>query len=197
MFNQLAMMMVMMWPAIPMFLIELHLAVNFWRKLGVWTYLTMILQWVPIALVLYLLQGTILHYEIELGTPFLVFGILLIAAAVALHGWTAKLIGIKATIGYTELKPDISSEKRSLITSGPFSIVRHPSYWAHTAIMTGIFLITGIVAVGIIALIDVAITYFVTTKLEDQELVERFGNQYREYQKRVPKFFPKVFNYKE
>ncbi|HJX24399.1 MAG TPA: isoprenylcysteine carboxylmethyltransferase family protein [Candidatus Bathyarchaeia archaeon] len=126
-----------------------------------------------------------------LGTPFLVLGIILIAAGIALHTWTAKLIGIKATIGYTELKPDVQSEKQSLIISGPFSVVRHPSYWAHTAIITGVFLITGIIAVGIIALMDLAITYFITTTLEDQELVERFSSQYREYQRRVPKFFPK------
>jgi protein-S-isoprenylcysteine O-methyltransferase Ste14 len=36
-----------------------------------------------------------------------------------------------------------------------------------------------------------AIAYFVTTELEDRELTERFGNQYQEYKKKVPKFFPK------
>jgi protein-S-isoprenylcysteine O-methyltransferase Ste14 len=109
-----------------------------------------------------------------------------------LHAWTAKLLGIKATIGYTELKPDKDTENQPLITSGPFSVVRHPSYWAHTMIITGTFLITGVIAVGIIVLIDLMITYFITTELEDRELIERFGNQYREYQKKVPKFFPKL-----
>ena len=191
MFDQLALMMVMMWPAIPMFLIELHFATNFWRKLGVWTYFVVILQWIPIAIVLYLLQGAILHYEVMLGIPFLVFGIILIFAGVVLHAWTAKLIGIKATVAYTELKPDMSKENQRLVVSGPFSVVRHPSYWAHTAIITGIFFVTGIIALAIIAVVDLAITYFITTTLEDKELVESFGNQYREYQKKVPKFFPK------
>ena len=124
--------------------------------------------------------------------PFLTFGIILIAAALALHTWTAKLIGLKATIGYAELKPDEQPKNQNLVMSGPFSVVRHPSYWAHTAIMAGIFFITGVVATGIIALIDLTITYFITTTLEDRELVDRFGSQYREYQRRVPKFFPKI-----
>lgn len=192
MFNQLALMMVMMWPAIPMFLIELHFAINFWRKLGVWTYFVIIVEWLPLAFVLYLLQGTILHYEVALGLPFLVLGIMLVATGFALHAWTAKLIGIKATIAYTELKSDISSENQSIVVSGPFSEVRHPSYWAHTAIITGVFLVTGIITVAIIALVDLAITYFITTTLEDKELIERFGNQYREYQRKVPKLFPKL-----
>jgi len=192
MFAQLALMMVMMWPAIPMFLIELHYATNFWRKLGVWTYFAVILQWIPIAIVLYLLQGAILYYEVTLATPFLVFGIILIFAGIALHAWTAKLIGIKATIAYTELKHDISSKNQSLIISGPFSAVRHPSYWAHTAIIIGFFFLTGVIALGIITVVDLAITYFITTTLEDKELIDRFGDEYREYQRKVPKFFPKL-----
>lgn len=193
MLNELALMMVMMWPIIPMFLIELHVAINFWRKLSVWTYLIVLLEWLPIGFVLFLLQDVILFSELKLGLLSLVLGIILIIAGIILHAWTAKLIGIKATIGYTELKPEEQNiDRKGLITSGPFSVVRHPSYWAHTAIIIGIFFMTGIITVGIIAIIDLVITYFITTTLEDRELVGRFGDLYREYQREVPKFFPKI-----
>ncbi len=192
MFDELAIMMIMMWPAIPMFLIELHFAISFWRRISLWTYLVIVAEWLPIGLALYLFQNELLYPQIALDTPFLVLGIALILAALALHGWTAKLIGLKATIGYTELKLDESQGTKMLVTSGPFSVVRHPSYWAHTAIMVGIFLVTGVVSVGVIALIDLAITYFITTTLEDRELINRFGDQYREYERRVPKYFPKL-----
>jgi len=191
-FDELAIMMIMMWPAVPLFLIELHFAVSLWRRMGLWTYLILTVEWLPIGIALYLLRDQLLSVELALSTPFLVFGVFLISAAIALHAWTAKLIGLKATIGYTELKPNEQTKKQALVTSGPFSVVRHPSYWAHTAIIVGFFLITGVVAIGIITLIDLTITYFVTTTLEDRELVDRFGDQYREYQKRVPKFFPKL-----
>jgi protein-S-isoprenylcysteine O-methyltransferase Ste14 len=190
-FNELAMMMVMMWPVVPMFLIQIHYAVDFWRKLGLWTYVAIFLEWVPVAFVLYLWREVFLRYEVAVPMPFVVLGVVAVVAGIALHGWTAKLLGIKATISYTELKPETAEKNEMLVTSGPFSVVRHPSYWAHTMILTGVFLITGVVAVGIIALIDLAITYFVTTELEDRELTERFGNQYQEYKKKVPKFFPK------
>jgi protein-S-isoprenylcysteine O-methyltransferase Ste14 len=110
----------------------------------------------------------ILDYEVVLGTPSLVVGIVLIVAAIILHAWTAKIIGIKATISYIELKPNLQSENQRLVTSGPFSVVRHP-YWAYSVIITGIFLITGIVIVGIIIIVDLAITYFITTTLEDRK----------------------------
>ena len=190
MFNELAMMMVMMWPFIPMFLIQIHYAPNFWRKLGLWTYIIVLLEWLPIAVALYWWRDAILQYAVTVATPIVVLGAVLVAAGIALHAWTAKLLGIKATISITELKPEPDGEEQGLITSGPFSVVRHPSYWAHTSIITGVFLITGVLSLGIIALIDLAITYFVTTELEDRELTERFGDEYREYEKQVPKFFP-------
>jgi protein-S-isoprenylcysteine O-methyltransferase Ste14 len=191
MFSEFAMMMVMMWPLVPLFLIQIHYATNFWRKLGVWTYFVVFLEWLPIAYAAYLWQAAILQYEVSIATPFRVLGVVAIAAGIALHTWTAKLLGIKATIGYTELKPDKDTKSQSLITSGPFAVVRHPSYWAHTLIIMGTFMITGVVIMGIIAIIDLAIAYFVTTELEDRELIARFGSQYREYQTKVPKFFPK------
>jgi protein-S-isoprenylcysteine O-methyltransferase Ste14 len=192
MFNKLALMMVMMWPAIPMFLIQLHFAVDFWKKLGIWTYFVSVLEWLPVAFIIYTFQGAILYYSIALSFPFFFLGILAIAAGIVLHSWTAKLLGLKATIGLTEIESDIKSERQGLVTSGPFSVVRHPSYWAHTSILIGFFLITGVISVGAIVIIDLAITYFITTKLEDQELVKRFGKQYVEYQMKVPRLFPRV-----
>lgn len=54
---------------------------------------------------------------------------------------------------------------------------------------------TGVVAVGIMALTDFLISYFITMELEERELIQRFGDQYREYQMRVSKFFPKIRSY--
>jgi protein-S-isoprenylcysteine O-methyltransferase Ste14 len=134
----------------------------------------------------------VLAYEVALSLPFIMLGVALVAAGVALHVWTAKLLGIKATLGYPELKSSADEENRRIITSGPFAVVRHPSYWAHTMIIVGVFLITGIPAVGVIAVVDFLIAYFVTTTLEERELIGSVGEEYREYQKKVPKFFPKL-----
>lgn len=192
MFNDFALMMLMMWPYIPMFLIQIHYATNFWRKIGVWTYFVILLEWFPVAYILYSWQTVILQYVVAIALPMRVLGGLLIVAGIVLHSWTAKILGIKATISYTELKPETPEKAENLITAGPFSVVRHPSYWAHTSILTGTFLITGVIAVGVVALIDLVITYFVTTELEDRELAKRFGKQYIDYKNKVPKFFPKL-----
>jgi len=77
-----------------------------------------------------------------------------------------------------------------IITSGPFSVIRHPTYLSHTIMYAGVFLITGVITNGIITLLDIIIINTVVIPLEDRELVERFGEKYRKYQKRVPAFFP-------
>lgn len=192
MFNELALMMLSMWPAIPMFLIQLHLVPSFWRKLGIWTYLVWLLEWLPIVYVIRSLQDVLLQHEIQVTSPIIAIGVFFVIAGIVLHSWTAKLLGIKATVGYTELVPEDDVNNDNLIVSGPFSVVRHPSYGAHSFILVGTFLITGVVAVGIMAIIDLLIAYFVTMELEERELVERFGDQYNEYRKKVSKFFPKI-----
>jgi hypothetical protein len=50
-----------------------------------------------------LVRNVILQCEVAVTTPFLVVGVVAVAAGVALHAWTAKLLGIKATFSYTEL----------------------------------------------------------------------------------------------
>jgi len=80
--------------------------------------------------------------------------------------------------------------KGKLVTEGPFSVVRHPTYFAHTMIFSGVFLITEVVAVGIIALIDFFFIHIIIVPLEEKELLNRFGEDYRVYRERTPRFFP-------
>lgn len=190
MFNGLALMMLIMWPLIQLFLIQVHVAPNFWRRLSVWTYLVIFMEGLPLVYAINLWQDAIFQYQIRTNPPIFALGAALVTAGIVLHAWTAKLLGIRTTIGYTELKP--KNETQNLITSGPFSVVRHPSYVAHTFIFGGIFLITGVLAVGLMALTDFLISYFITMELEERELIQRFGNQYRKYQMSIPKFFPKI-----
>jgi protein-S-isoprenylcysteine O-methyltransferase Ste14 len=191
-FDDFAIMMIAMWPAIPLFLIQLHGATSFWKKIGVWMYVVVFLEWLPIGYVINLHREFLLQFQLEFSIFIVIIGFSFIGAGIVLHSWTAYLLGIKATIGYTELEKNPKPTDEKLIDSGPFSVVRHPSYWAHTFILFGTFLISGSIIVGVITLIDLLIAYFVTMELEDRELVERFEDQYEDYKKRVPKFFPKV-----
>jgi protein-S-isoprenylcysteine O-methyltransferase Ste14 len=79
-----------------------------------------------------------------------------------------------------------------LITSGPYSKVRHPGYSGLVLIYFGFALGFGIVWMLIPAVIFSILTC-VTAMKEERFLKEGFGKEYEEYARRVPRrFVPKV-----
>jgi protein-S-isoprenylcysteine O-methyltransferase Ste14 len=53
----------------------------------------------------------------------------------------------------------------------------------------GVFLLTGIVSVGVVAAVDAVVVNAVVIPLEERELSARFGVEYEEYRKKVPSRF--------
>lgn len=181
---------IMFWPVIPIFWIPVHFATTFFKKLGLFTYVMPLFIWLPWAYLIYQNRVPLLNFKIDLpavlsivGFPFLILGLLL-------HIWTARLLGLWGIIGL----PEISSRiKENLMTGGPFSIVRHPTYLAHTLIFSGIFLITEVIAIGIITILDLIIINTIIIPLEEKELLSRFGKDYELYKKKVTsRFFPLI-----
>lgn len=78
-----------------------------------------------------------------------------------------------------------------LVTEGVYARVRHPQY-------TGLFLIVfgeGIVhwptIVSVVAFPIIVIAYTLLARKEERQMLETFGDEYREYQRRVPMFIPR------
>jgi len=85
-----------------------------------------------------------------------------------------------------------SKRPENLITSGPYSKVRHPGYSGLVLIYFGLALGFGVVWMLIPAVIFTVLTYLTAVK-EEGYLRERFGREYEEYAKRVPsRFIPKI-----
>ena len=77
-----------------------------------------------------------------------------------------------------------------LVASGPYSRIRHPMY---TAIF-GWVVSLGLVTANWIALIVAAwaaIIFMTRVPREEQMMLERFGDEYREYMKRTGRFLPR------
>ncbi len=179
---------ILFWIAIPLFWIPVHFATDFFRKLGLFTYILPFITWLPLAYLIYINRSFFFHPEIPLPVVLRLVGTLLFTLGVLLHIWTARLLGVGGIMGMPEISRRIHED---LVTNGPFSMVRHPTYLAHTLIFSGVFLITGVVSAGIVALIDFVVVNTVIIPLEEKELLDRFGGVYNDYRKRVPsKFLP-------
>jgi len=84
-----------------------------------------------------------------------------------------------------------AQKEQKLATSGIYSLIRHPQYIAFLVIMTG-FLIQW---PTIPTLIMYPILFFVYAKLaksEEREMVKKFGQEYTNYVRTTPAFFPKI-----
>jgi protein-S-isoprenylcysteine O-methyltransferase Ste14 len=185
----LALITIIFWPVIPLFWIPVHGFSRILKRLGLITYLLPLVTWLPLAYLIYSMKNFLLQFKI--GLPFIlnISGIPLLVLGILLHIWTGKLLGLWGLIGLPEMYTRV---KGKLVTEGPFSVVRHPTYFAHTLIFSGVFLITGVASVGIITIIDIFLIHMFIIPLEEKELLNRFGEEYRLYREGVSRFFPRI-----
>lgn len=85
-----------------------------------------------------------------------------------------------------------------LIISGPFAYVRNPLYVGNILIYLGLGIMSFALFpyLQIVAILYFLLQYYLIVKEEEKYLVEKFGDNYRNYCKNVPAFIPKLFPYK-
>ncbi|MGC2062851.1 MAG: isoprenylcysteine carboxylmethyltransferase family protein [Thermodesulfovibrionales bacterium] len=186
-FDHLALAVVIIWPVIPLFWIPVHGFSKVFRKLGLLTYFVPVVTWTPLAVFLFSQREFILRYKTGFPPLVVFFGVVLLFLGSALQVWTARLLSLKGLMGMPEVSAKVESR---FVTTGPYRVVRHPTYLAHTLMFSGLFLISGVIAMGFVTLLDLLLINFVVIPLEDRELSARFGPAYDEYRRKVAGFFP-------
>jgi protein-S-isoprenylcysteine O-methyltransferase Ste14 len=79
-----------------------------------------------------------------------------------------------------------------VIRSGPYRLVRHPSYTAGMMMFIGIGLALGNwISLGLLTITTIA-TYAYRVKVEEHALVEAIGEPYRTYMKERKRFIPYI-----
>ena len=118
---------------------------------------------------------------------FTLLGILMIIIGITFRALAVKYLG-KYFTPTVQIKED-----HYLFTSGPYSVVRHPSYTgAFFAIIAGGVILESLPGF-IISCIAMIIAYFVRIRIEEKELIHRFGNEYKRYQQSTKMIIPYVW----
>ncbi len=86
----------------------------------------------------------------------------------------------------------ITRQRAELVTSGPYRWVRHPFYSSLILVVFGVSLATANAFIMLMCGILWFVFLFPRTRIEEQNLVQRFGDDYRAYMRRVGRFVPRV-----
>jgi protein-S-isoprenylcysteine O-methyltransferase Ste14 len=107
------------------------------------------------------------------------------AACLPLSYWVFSTIGKNIT-------PTVETrENHELVTNGPYRWVRHPMYSVGTSFFISLSVLAANWLMGLASLLVLAML-LVRLPKEEAKLIERFGNEYREYMKRTGRFFPRL-----
>jgi protein-S-isoprenylcysteine O-methyltransferase Ste14 len=110
-------------------------------------------------------------------------GMLIIAAGELTRIYAVSFIG---GVSRTRTR----STNQSLITDGAFSIIRNPLYVGNFFITFGAAAYTGVLWMVVLAAIAFFFQYRYIVRYEESLLTSKFGDDYVEYCKRVPRWVP-------
>jgi protein-S-isoprenylcysteine O-methyltransferase Ste14 len=116
----------------------------------------------------------------------LVVGFALASAGIGFAIWARYQLGGNWS-GTIQLK-----EHHTLVTTGPYGIVRHPIYSGITLLVIGSAIFAGNIS-GLLAIVSVAIFSLMRISAENKLMLTAFGKKYNEYSKRVKAYIPGVW----
>ena len=122
--------------------------------------------------------------------PLLAAGLLLFFTALAV--WSAMMLAVAGRGTPLPIDPT-----RELVTTGPYSYVRHPFAAAATGQIVGLGIGLGSVPVLAYATVAMATWYFLVRPREERRLDARFGPPARAYRESVRGFRPRLKPYRD
>lgn len=115
-----------------------------------------------------------------------VLGVIMIIIGISFRAWAVNSLG-KYFTATVQIK-----DGHRLVKTGPYRIVRHPSYTgAFLAIIAGGVILESLTGF-IISCIAMIIAYYVRISIEEKELLARFDNEYKAYKLDTKMIIPYV-----
>ena len=108
-------------------------------------------------------------------------GYLFLLAGLVIRIWCSFYIG--------------SRKSKELIDKGPYSICRHPLYIGSFLLAVGAGLCFENLLILLLVPAIIIPVHIITARIEEVRLESKFGEQYRTYKQKVPRFWPRFSNY--
>jgi protein-S-isoprenylcysteine O-methyltransferase Ste14 len=122
-----------------------------------------------------LAQGTKPRGIFPLCDPLAGVGVALVLVGVGLRSWAAGIL----------------RKNRSLTTTGPYRLCRHPLYLGSFLMMAGFALLIADIRLALVVVAAVLVIYSATIQDEEQRLSGNFGAVWDTYAAHAPRLFPR------
>ncbi len=147
------------------------------------------------GIILYaILPSWIMFLSIPLPDWFRLIMVGVAALSIPFTLWGYRALG-KNWVHVLEPSKFLQRKRETLVTSGPYHYVRNPIYLGAFTFIVALAIVAANWFLLLPALALVTIIYAQIGK-EELMLIDRFGDEYREYMKRTPRLIPKPHNNK-
>ena len=125
------------------------------------------------------------------GPVPVILGIVLMAAGLLFAWWSNY---VQFTTGRGTPVPVMATQQ--LITQKPYSLCRNPMALGAILLYGGVAVLLGSISAAVLVLIGAVVLLLYIKLLEEQEMILRFGEAYREYRKQTPFLIPRLWRRK-
>jgi protein-S-isoprenylcysteine O-methyltransferase Ste14 len=153
-----------------------------------WFWILMMLAGPPLTLgcIAFLVEPRWIDFaRIDLPDWLRLMGVPLEVAGLALFLSMFRHLGLNVT------STSMPRANATLVTSGPYRWIRHPMYTTVLILVTATTLLTASLAVAFGGAAMFALLA-ARSRVEERRLVEKFGDDYRAYQRRTGRFLPRL-----
>ena len=185
-----ALLAIVVYPSMLVFWFLVHPFVRYWRKVGpALTYTVTLTTLTVIGAGMYSFRNAILAIEYGTGGLLIALSVVTLVIGLTIEVSCRRQLSIGTLVGLPELASDGSTSR--LLQEGIYGRVRHPRYLGAGFGVIAVALFANYLATYIVAAAYGPLIYLVTV-LEETELVDRLGDEYRRYQRRIPRFVPSL-----
>ena len=181
---------VIVYASIPSFWLLIHPRVEYWRARRRSPYQFLIPVWVTMWIALAFITAPWRRVSLyETGWTWIPAAILFLLGLWLYKSSGEHFSGAQLS-GAAELLPAHAEQR--LVVSGIRTRIRHPVYLGHFCEMLAWSIGTGLVVAYALTAFAV-VTGVIMIRLEDKELEQRFGEEYRRYRRHVPALIPSLW----
>ena len=170
------------------FWFAVHPFVSRWRRVGVrGTYIVLGSATVAAMVFLVFVRDWLLGPDLGTNYVTILFAVPCMVGAFAIGVRRRKYLTMRILAGVPEVSEPGDQE---LLRAGPYAVIRHPRYVEALLGVLAYALVANYVG-GYILWVLCFPTIYLIVLLEERELRVRFGREYLEYCKKVPRFVPR------